>query len=92
MHVLQRAGIVRVYTVHVLFFPESCFPPTDKWTWSCPKVKGDLSPHLAAHGCAVIGRKVFVFGGMSPTTGASDCLYCLNTGEYSSCSCIEPRQ
>ncbi len=56
------------------------FPPSlpVAWKWSeCVSVTA--LPALAAHGCAVIGRKVYMFGGLGPD-GASDTLYCLDTG------------
>ena len=49
--------------------------------WSCPKVGGASPPPLAAHGCAVIGKAIYIFGGLSSAgPGAQDALYCLNTG------------
>ena len=55
---------------------------TDKWVWSHPKVKGVAVPPLAAHGCAVIRTKLYMFGGLTPTGSASDQLYALDTGMY----------
>ncbi len=80
--------------IYIIGFCRVCLfnallPCTDMWSWSTPKVKGQQAPPLAAHGCAVIDQNVFVFGGLSPTLGASDQLYCLKTGEavllYSTC-------
>ena len=56
------------------------FSSPDKLVWSHPKVKGAVSPCLAAHGCAVIGSKLYLFGGLTPTGTASDELYSLDTG------------
>ena len=54
----------------------------DTWEWSCPKVGGAVPPPLAAHGCAVLGSDVYIFGGLSPAgPGAMDQLYRLNTGK-----------
>ena len=58
----------------------SCSNFTDTWSWSQPVVSGTSPPPLAAHGCAVVGRRVFLFGGLT-IGGASDVLYCLDTGE-----------
>ncbi len=55
--------------------------------WSVPSVSGTCPPALAAHGSAVIGTSVYMFGGWSPSeTGpvAQDTLYCLRTGKESS--------
>lgn len=42
---------------------------------------GASPPPLAAHGCAVLGKAVYIFGGLSSAgPGAQDVLYCLNTG------------
>lgn len=50
--------------------------------WFCPEVGGVAPPPLAAHGCAVIGASIYIFGGLSPAgPGAQDTLYCLNTGK-----------
>ena len=48
--------------------------------WSNPKVRGIASPSLAAHGCAIIGSKLYMFGGLTPAGAASDELYSLETG------------
>ena len=53
----------------------------DKWVWSRLKVKGGVSPSLAAHGCAVLGARLYLFGGLTPNGSASDQLYCLHTGK-----------
>ena len=53
----------------------------DKWVWSRLKVKGSVSPSLAAHGCAVLGARLYLFGGLTPNGSASDQLYCLHTGK-----------
>ena len=44
-------------------------------------MSGAPPPPLAAHGCAVVGRKLYIFGGLT-VGGASDGLYCLDTGEF----------
>ena len=62
------------YVIYAIVFAETL-------KWSCPKVGGAAPPPLAAHGCAVIGSDVYMFGGLSPVfPGAQDSLYCLNTG------------
>ena len=43
-------------------------------------VDGTPPPPLAAHSCAVVERRVYLFGGLT-IGGASDALYCLDTGE-----------
>ena len=48
--------------------------------WSNPKLRGVTSPSLAAHSCAVIGSKLYMFGGLTPAGAASDELYSLDTG------------
>lgn len=53
---------------------------TDTWSWLEPVVDGTPPPPLAAHSCAVVGRRVYLFGGLT-IGGASDALYCLDTGE-----------
>lgn len=56
--------------------------PIDSLKWTSLKVGGAAPPPLAAHGCAVIGSLIYVFGGLSPEgPGAQDALYCLNTGK-----------
>ncbi len=58
-------------------------PRAETLKWSCPRVGGVSPPPLAAHGCAVVGTAVYVFGGLSPVyPGAGDALYCLNTGTH----------
>ena len=53
---------------------------SENWQWTEVETKGRRPPPLAAHGCAFIRRKLYVFGGLSPE-GACDELYCLDTGE-----------
>ena len=48
--------------------------------WSRLKVRGGVSPSLAAHGCAILGVRLYLFGGLTPNGSASDQLYCLHTG------------
>ena len=48
--------------------------------WSRLKVRGGVSPSLAAHGCAVLGVRLYLFGGLTPNGSASDQLYCLHIG------------
>ena len=52
--------------------------------WCQPHVSGMTLPPLAAHGCTVINTSVYIFGGLS-TNGASNTLYCLDTGV---CVCV----
>ena len=67
---------VHLWTQNVHLAP--FFP--DTWSWSKPVMSGAPPPPLAAHGCAVVGTKLYVFGGLT-IGGASDALYCLGTGE-----------
>ena len=53
----------------------------DKWVWSRLKVKGVPSPSLAAHSCAVLDSRLYLFGGLTPEGSASHQLYCLHTGK-----------
>ena len=72
---------VCMYTCHVHIL--SVYATSlDKWVWCRLKVKGATSPSLAAHACAVIGAKLYLFGGLTPAGNASDELYCLDTGTH----------
>ena len=53
---------------------------TDTWSWSEPVVDGTPPPPLTAHSCAVVRRRVYLFGGLT-IGGASNALYCLDAGE-----------
>lgn len=47
--------------------------------WTKQQPLGPAPPPLAAHGCAIIGTHLYIFGGLT-TNGARDTLYCLDTG------------
>ena len=68
--------------VKQLLFPYWC--PlrvyTDSYKWSSPEVSGESPPPLAAHGCAVVGNMLYIFGGLGTEGVATDQLYALNTG------------
>ena len=51
---------------------------SDKWSWEVPHVEGESPSARAAHGCAVIGNKMFIFGGLSPSGPLND-LFVLDT-------------
>ena len=61
----------------------------EKWVWSHPKVKGAPSPSLAAHGCAVLDKRIYLFGGLTPSGAASDKLYTLDTGARYLTQCLK---
>ena len=52
----------------------------DSYKWSSPETSGESPPPLAAHGCAVVGNMLYIFGGLSTEGVATDQLYALNTG------------
>eukprot|EP00731_Ephydatia_muelleri_P037613 Em0520g4a len=51
----------------------------DSYKWSSPETSGESPPPLAAHGCAVVGNMLYIFGGLSTEGVATDQLYALNT-------------
>ena len=56
----------------------------EKLEWSKPDVSGTCPPPLAAHGSAVVGTCLYMFGGWSSSDSglvARDVLHCLHTGE-----------
>lgn len=55
-----------------------------KMHWSKQQPEGPAPPLLAAHGCAIIGTRLYIFGGLT-TNGACDSLYCLDTGTNGMC-------
>ena len=56
-------------------------PHTERMRWSEPQLNGGTpSPALAAHGCAVSGRSLYIFGGLGSAGAACHTLYCLETG------------
>ena len=61
---------------------------TDDMKWSQVQVRGNSPPPLAAHGCAVIGNSVYVFGGLGET-GPGDSLHCFDTSKTSLASTCE---
>lgn len=66
----------------IILLPISVVLVLDTLKWSRPEVGGAVPPPLAAHGCAVIAPRIYMFGGLSSANpGSQDTLYCLNTGE-----------
>ena len=53
--------------------------PSEKMHWCEQKPSGSAPPPLAAHGCAIIGTRLYIFGGLT-TSCACDTLHCLDTG------------
>lgn len=45
------------------------------------QVKGDIPPGVAAHSAMVLGKSIYVFGGMT-ADGASNSMYRFNTGIF----------
>ena len=50
-------------------------------------MSGDVPPPLAAHGCAVVGNMLYIFGGLDAEGTATDQLYALNTSVCIACVC-----
>lgn len=49
--------------------------------WEKVQTKGDIPPGVAAHSAVVLGKSVYIFGGMS-ADGASNSMYRFNTGTH----------
>ena len=63
---------------------QTTFFTMEKLEWFIPTMSGTRPPALAAHGSAVLGACLYIFGGWSPSEigpVAQDTLYCLHTGE-----------
>ncbi len=47
--------------------------------WNKVQTKGDIPPGVAAHSAVVLGKNIYIFGGMT-AEGASNSMYRFNTG------------
>lgn len=47
--------------------------------WEKVQTKGDIPPGVAAHSAVVLGKNIYIFGGMT-ADGASNSMYRFNTG------------
>lgn len=47
--------------------------------WDKVQTKGDIPPGVAAHSSVVLGKNIYIFGGMT-ADGASNSMYRFNTG------------
>lgn len=47
--------------------------------WEKVQTKGDVPPGVAAHSAVVLGKNIYVFGGMT-ADGASNSMYRFTTG------------
>lgn len=68
-------------------------------TWISPSVRGDGPEPREGHSAALIGRRLFIFGGCGKSEGSEiyyDDLYVLNTGAlltfFSFCVCVRERE
>lgn len=50
--------------------------------WEKVQAKGDIPPGVAAHSAVVLGKNIYIFGGMT-ADGASNSMYRFNTGTLS---------
>lgn len=47
--------------------------------WEKVQTKGDIPPGVAAHSAVVLGKNIYIFGGMT-ADGATNTMYRFNTG------------
>ena len=59
-----------------------CFPPLDSQSLSKIVTGGELPSARSSAAMAAVGKKLYVFGGLSRDSGWFNDLYTLDTGEH----------